>query len=102
MAFVDDDVDGRPQIWLKSLTGDGATQLTFLLGGGLGRTRWSPAGDQILFNYSGGIWSISPLGGAPREIIQRGRNPSLSADGETLVYEGLGVPDGEPGHIPSG
>jgi WD40-like Beta Propeller Repeat len=96
MAFVED-VDGRPQIWIKSVTDHSATQLTFLDGAGLGRTRWSPTGDQILFNYAGGIWSVSPLGGAPRQIIQRGRNPSLSADGAHLVYEGLGVPDGDRG-----
>jgi Tol biopolymer transport system component/DNA-binding winged helix-turn-helix (wHTH) protein len=96
MAFVED-VDGRPQIWIKSLTDGSVTQLTFLNEGGLGRTRWSPSGDQILFNYAGGIWSVSSLGGTPRQIIQHGRNPSLSADGAHLVYEGLGVPDGDRG-----
>jgi Tol biopolymer transport system component/DNA-binding winged helix-turn-helix (wHTH) protein len=96
MAFVED-VDGRPQIWIKSVTDSAATQLTFLDGAGLGRTRWSPTRDQILFNYAGGIWSVSPLGGAPRQIIPHGRNASLSADGAHLVYEGLGVPDGDRG-----
>jgi Tol biopolymer transport system component len=93
-----DDVGGRPQIWLKNLRGGSATQLTFLNdGAGPTRTRWSPTGDQILFNYAGGIWAVSPLGGVPRQIIQRGRNPSVSADGKRLVYEGLGVPDGDRG-----
>jgi Tol biopolymer transport system component/DNA-binding winged helix-turn-helix (wHTH) protein len=96
MAYVNE-VDGHPQIWIKSVTDGPATQLTFLNGVGLGRTRWSPTGDQILFNYAGGIWSVSPLGGAPRQIIQHGRNPSLSADGQQLVYEGLGVPNGDRG-----
>jgi Tol biopolymer transport system component/DNA-binding winged helix-turn-helix (wHTH) protein len=96
IAFVED-VDGRRQVWLKSLSGGGATQLTFLNdGAGPARTHWS-TGDEILFNYAGGIWAVSPLGGAPRQIIQRGRNPSVSADGRRLVYEGLGVPDGDRG-----
>jgi Tol biopolymer transport system component/DNA-binding winged helix-turn-helix (wHTH) protein len=96
MAYVNE-VDGHPQIWLKSVTDGRATQLTFLNGVGLGRTRWSPTGDQILFNYAGGIWSVSPLGGAPRQLIQYGMNASLSADGQQLVYEGLGVPNGDRG-----
>jgi len=96
MAFVED-VDGQAQIWLKSLSGGEATQLTHVNGAGLSRTHWSRNGDQILFNYSGGIWSVSPLGSTARRIVERGRNPSLSADGKQLAYEGLGVPDGDRG-----
>jgi Tol biopolymer transport system component/DNA-binding winged helix-turn-helix (wHTH) protein len=96
MAFVDD-VDGRPQVWVRSVTGGQATQLTFVDGTDVGWTRWSPNGDRIYFNYDGGIWSVPAIGGASRRVVARGKNPSLSADGAALVYEGLGMPDGDLG-----
>ena len=91
MAFVDD-VEGRPQVWVQSVTGGPAMQITFVDQIGLGWTRWSPSGEQIYFNYGGSIWSVPAVGGAQRRIIARGKNPSVSADGRTLVYEG-GGPD---------
>jgi Tol biopolymer transport system component/DNA-binding winged helix-turn-helix (wHTH) protein len=90
MVYVDD-ADGRPQLWIKSVSGGGSTQLTFLDGFGAGPPRWSPEGDEILFDHAGGIWSVSRFGGAPRRIIESGRNPSLSSDGRRLAYEGLGI-----------
>ena len=56
MAFVDD-VDGRPQVWVRNVTGGRATQLTFADGMDIGWTRWSPASDRIYFNCDGGIGS---------------------------------------------
>jgi DNA-binding winged helix-turn-helix (wHTH) protein len=96
MAFVDD-VDGQPQVWVRSVTGSQATQLTFVDGNDVGWTRWSPRGDRIYFNYDGGIWSVPVIGGSPRRVVARGKNPSLSANGSALVYEGLGMPDGDLG-----
>ena len=96
MAFVDD-VDGRPQVWVRSVTDGPATQITFLDQAGLEWTRWSPSGNEIYFNHGGGIWSVPAVGGGPRTIVARGKNPSLSADGRTLAYEGLGGADGDLG-----
>jgi Tol biopolymer transport system component/DNA-binding winged helix-turn-helix (wHTH) protein len=96
VAFVDD-VTGRPQVWVKSATGAGARQLTFVDGMDVAWTRWSPSGDRIYFNYDGGIWLVPTQGGAARRVVARGKNPSLSSDGVTLVYEGLGMPDGDLG-----
>jgi Tol biopolymer transport system component/DNA-binding winged helix-turn-helix (wHTH) protein len=96
MAFVDE-VEGRPQVWVRSVAGGQSTQVTFLDGVDLGWTRWSPGADRIYFNYESGIWSVSPFGGAPQRIVARGKNPSLSGDGAVLVYEGLGMPDGDLG-----
>lgn len=92
MVYVDD-ADGRPQLWIRSLSGGSSTQLTFLDGFGAGSPRWSPEGDEILFNHVGGIWSVSRFGGAPRQVIESGRNPSFSADGRRIAYEGLGIPN---------
>jgi Tol biopolymer transport system component/DNA-binding winged helix-turn-helix (wHTH) protein len=96
MAFVDD-ANGRPQVWVRSVTGGHATQATFVDGMDVGWTRWSPGGDRIYFNYDGGIWSVPAIGGAPQRVVARGKNPSLSADGAALVYEGLGMADGDLG-----
>ena len=96
MTFVDE-VEGRSQVWLQSVTDGPATQITFVDQTGLEWTRWSPSGNEIYFNYRGGIWSVPAVGGAPRTIVVRGKNPSLSADGRTLAYEGLGGPDGDLG-----
>lgn len=96
IAFVDD-VNGRPQVWVRSVTSGQPTQLTFVDGLDIGWTRWSPNGNRIYFNYEGGIWVVSPFGGPPRRVVARGKNPSLSADGTSLVYEGLGLPDGDLG-----
>jgi Tol biopolymer transport system component len=44
------------------------------------RPRWSPRGDQVIFERAGqGIWSVSPLGGAARRIIEEGSNVNFSA-----------------------
>ena len=96
MAFVDE-VDGRSQVWVRSVTDGPATQITLVDQAGLEWTRWSPSGNEIYFNYAGGIWSVPAVGGVPRNIIARGKNPSVSADGRTLAYEGLGGADGDLG-----
>ena len=96
MAFVDE-LDGRSQVWVRSVTDGPATQVTFVDQAGLEWTRWSPSGTEIYFNYGGGIWSVPAVGGGPRNIVARGKNPSLSADGRTLAYEGLGGADGDLG-----
>jgi DNA-binding winged helix-turn-helix (wHTH) protein len=96
MAFVDD-VDGRPQVWVRNVTGGRARQLTFVDGMDIGWTRWSPASDRIYFNCDGGISFVPAIGGAPRRVVARGKNPSLSLNGAALVYEGLGTRDGDRG-----
>ena len=96
MAFVDE-VGGRSQVWVRSVTDGAATQITFADQTGLEWTRWSPSGNEIYFNYGGGIWSVPAVGGAPRKIVARGKNPSLSSDGRTLAHEGLGGADGDLG-----
>ena len=37
------------------------------------------------------------MGGAPRRVVARGKNASLSLNGAVLVYEGLGTGDGDRG-----
>lgn len=74
------------QIWIKNVSGGTALQLTFDPASSASPC-WSPKGDQILFNHRAGIWSVSPLGGMPRRVIEHGANPRFSADGERVVFE---------------
>jgi Tol biopolymer transport system component len=87
LAFLAPDSDRVPQIWVRDLTQDAAVQVTS--GSvGAGRPRWSPAGDRIVFARGNqGIWSVSPLGGPPTRILERGANPNFSRDGRLLVFE---------------
>jgi Tol biopolymer transport system component/tRNA A-37 threonylcarbamoyl transferase component Bud32 len=87
IAFLSD-AGGAPQVWIKNLVQGDPVQITKFENGAPARPRWSPKNDQIVFARRGlGIWSTPPLGGAPRRLLDAGRNPSFSSDGERLVYE---------------
>jgi len=86
MAFVSD-ANGTPQVWVKSLGSGIPIQITF---GDLPaiRPRWSASGDRIIYSVrGGGIWSVAPLGGESRRIVEHGWNAELSPDGKRLVFE---------------
>jgi Tol biopolymer transport system component len=40
-----------------------------------------------LSRESSAVWSVPPQGGAPRKLIEGGRNPNWSWDGARLVFE---------------
>ena len=89
MAYTSD-ADGIDQLWVKNLAAGDPIQLTFGPPGA-GRVAWSPSGDQIVFGRPGlGIWSIAPLGGAPRRLLEQGHRPKFSRDGRRLVFERAG------------
>ena len=86
LTFISD-AAGTPQVWVKNLGGGGPIQITF---GDLPalRPRWSARGDRIIYSVQGGgIWSVAPLGGEPRRIVENGWNADLSPDGQRLVFE---------------
>ena len=86
IAFVSD-AGGPPQVWVKNLAGGDPIQVTF---GDLPalRPRWSPQGDQIVYSLRGaGIWSVAPLAGEPRRLVDFGWNGELSPDGRRIVFE---------------
>jgi len=86
LAFVSD-AAGTPQVWVKNLSSGDPIQITF---GDrpVVRPQWAARGDRIIFSIQGGgIWSVAPLGGGPRRIVEHGWNADLSPDGERLVFE---------------
>jgi Tol biopolymer transport system component/predicted Ser/Thr protein kinase len=86
VAFVDT-ARGVPQIWLKYLGEGEPVQVT---SGDVpaGRPRFSPRGDQILFERRrAGIWSVPPLGGTARRIVEAGTCASFFPDGDRIVFD---------------
>lgn len=85
IAFISD-AEGTSQVYVKNLAGGDPLQIT---SGEVGaeRPRWSPNNDQIVFSRGGSIWSVAPLGGPARKLIEDGSNPDWSGDGTRLVYE---------------
>ncbi len=87
IAFINADANGVPQVWVKNLAEGDPIAIT---SGDVpaSRPRWSPKNDRIVFARRGqGIWSAPPLGGPARRILQDGRNPNFSRDGQRLVFE---------------
>ncbi len=85
IAFLRE-VDGNPQVWVKNLAGGDPIQITS--GDVPARAVvWSPRNDRIVFSrFRAGLWSVAPLGGAARRILEFGDAPRFSADGQRLVF----------------
>jgi serine/threonine protein kinase/Tol biopolymer transport system component len=89
IAFLMKDGAGVPQIWVKNVAQGDPIQVTFDPGGA-GPPRWSPNNDQIIFGRGRSVWSVPPLGGPLRILIDSGVNPSFSWDGSQIVFEKTG------------
>ncbi|MGI9204962.1 MAG: winged helix-turn-helix domain-containing protein [Woeseiaceae bacterium] len=85
-AFVDDGESGYSQIWTLSPEATAPNQLTFGESNKR-RPRWSPDGETILFNRSGGVWSVSADGGDPVRLISDAYNANWSRRGDKIVFE---------------
>src|SRR5262249_60505088 len=50
---------------------------------------WSPDGQRIAYCSRGrrGIWLVSALGGAPRQLTEFGSNPVWSPDGLMIAFQ---------------
>lgn len=86
IAFAD---AGKPvtQIWIKNLAQGDPIKIT---SGDVDASHpaWSPKNDQIVFARRGqGLWSVPPLGGNARRLLEFGTSPQFSSDGERLVFE---------------
>jgi eukaryotic-like serine/threonine-protein kinase len=91
LAFTAPDTSGIEQVWVQHLTQSEPIKVS-ASETDAARPRWSPKNDQIIFGAKGsGIWSVSPLGGNARRILDQGGNPNFSRDGSRLVYEREGV-----------
>jgi eukaryotic-like serine/threonine-protein kinase len=91
-------------IYLRSLTGERAIDLTDATPGDDHSPAFSPDGQQIAFRSTragGGLFVMGRTGEAIRRVSDRGEDPAWSPDGGSLVYshEHVGVLplNGEPG-----
>ena len=85
IAFLKD-VDGVAQVWVKNLAEGDPIQVT---SGDVPARRlvWSPLNDRIVFSrFRAGLWSVPPLGGPARRILEFGDAPTFSADGKRLAF----------------
>ncbi len=91
VAFLKE-VEGIPQVWVKNLAEGDPIQITF---GDVPVRRlvWSPLNDRIVFSrFRAGLWSVAPLGGSARRILEFGDAPKFSTDGRRLVFtRGTGI-----------
>jgi Tol biopolymer transport system component len=83
--------EGASQIWIKNLAQGDPIQITNDEKSAE-RPAWSPNNDQIVFSrgtidQEESIWTVPPLGGIPKKIIDPGRNPNFSRDGKQLIFE---------------
>ena len=70
---------GKPvtQIWIKNLAQGDPLQITSG-DAHASHPTWSPNNDQIVFARRGqGLWSVPPLGGTPRRLLEFGENPNF-------------------------
>ena len=103
-AVVVPDAAGIAQVHVVDLVQKRSMQITHA-SAAASRPRWSPRGDQIVYGVDGqGIWSVSPVGGEARRILESGFNPNFSRDGSRLVFEtrnGIWTADADGSHSES-
>ena len=83
------DQNGSFEIYIRQLTpGGGELQLTNDGKQNL-QPSWSPDGQRIAYSsrVRGGIWLVSALGGAPRQLTEFGSSPSWSRDGLMIAFQ---------------
>jgi serine/threonine protein kinase/Tol biopolymer transport system component len=86
VAYVDT-ARGVPQVWVKPV-GEGEPVQITTGDAPAGTPRFSPKGDQIVFERRrAGIWSVPPLGGPPRQLVESGSCPNFYPDGERIVFD---------------
>ena len=75
-AFIND-ADGVSHVWILAAGEEPPRQIT---SGATSdsRPRWSPDGNSILFMRNDSVWSVTPSGNEPAEILREASNPNWS------------------------
>jgi Tol biopolymer transport system component len=89
------DQTGADEIYTYDADGGNRVQVTKLNGPHVGRLRWAPAGDTLLFDASGDhgsdLYTVSAQPGAkPVRVVLGGSNASWSHDGKWIYFQSRG------------
>ena len=77
-------IDGRAQIFTRSLQSPVAVQITHSPVS-CDRPAWSADGRQIYIRSRGGVWMVGAAGGDPKPVVQDAEAFAISPDGNTLA-----------------
>ncbi len=89
IVFAGEDSTGVSRLSIRPLAGGPSTRVS-AVDTAIDRPAWSPrAGGSIVFGKrGGGIWSVAlEPGSQPRQVLEGGTDPRLSADGRRLAAE---------------
>jgi Tol biopolymer transport system component len=77
-------VDGIPQIFLRSLGSPAPAQITKSAAPCFS-PYWSPDGTRLYYHSERHLWSVGAAGGAPNRVLEDAAPSALSPDGKTFV-----------------
>ncbi len=78
-------VDGRMQIFTRSLQSPAAVQVTHCPGNCVCPS-WSADGRQIFLRSNNGVWVVGAAGGDPKPVVTDAEAYAISPDGNTLAF----------------
>src|SRR5260370_2614639 len=78
-------VDGRTQIFTRSLQSPAAVQVTHCPVN-CDRPAWYAGGRQIFLRSNNGVWVVGAAGGDPKPVVMDAEAVAISPDGNTLAF----------------
>lgn len=89
------DQTGTDEVFVCDADGGSRVQVTSLADPSIGRLRWSPDGNLLVFDVSSDhgqeVYTVAPAaGGKPKRVLLNAGNPSFSNDGKWIYFQSRG------------